>query len=446
MMRDKFGNRVVTGAAESVRAIDRFADEFLGYGPGLPDILGAADRDPDSPSLNHLAASVHLAAESGKGKRHARTYLRRAEAASRFSDEREQHAIRAVRAWLDGDYPGAARLYERIARRWPQDVVSAKWGQYHCFNMGDSEGILRLAEAVLPVHCGTPYVHGMHAFGLEQCGRLTEAENAARFAVEVERADPWAHHALAHVMDTEGRVDEGIAFMRGISGTWEGKGKFIRHHNWWHVGLFHIDRKDPEGALDIFDRHLWGIFPEFGQEQIGAISTLWRLELRGVDVGERWAPVAEKVLERGCEHIQPFLDMHYVYALVRGGHHAAADAFIASLARHARHAAPAMRRVWGEAAAPVVRGIAAHARGDYDTAYTLLKPVMTHVHLLGGSHAQRDILHQTWMDILLRSHRYMRAAGTVARGNQPRIYGASAKRRLQQALRLMRRPSPVPAD
>lgn len=446
MMKDKFGNRVVASRSESVAALDRLAEEFLGYGPGLPDVIAAADREPDSPSLNVQAAAVHLAAESGDGCRNADIYLRRAEEGFGHCDERERHVIRAVRAWRNGDYPRAARLYGRIAQLWPQDIVSAKWGQYHYFNLGDSAGILRLAEAVLPAHRGTPFMHGMHAFALEQCGRLEEAEDAARLAVEIERADPWAHHALAHVMDTDGRVDEGIEFMGSVSDTWDAKGKFIRHHNWWHVGLFHIDRKDPGGALNIFDRHLWGIFPEFGQEQIGAVSTLWRLELRGVDVGGRWAPVAGKVLERGFEHIQPFLDMHYVYALVRGGHHAAADAFIASLMRHAERAAPAMRRVWGDTALPVVRGVAAHARADYDAAYTLLKPVMAHAHLLGGSHAQRDVLHQTWMDILLRSKRYMRAAGTVARGNQPRAYAAGVRRRLLQAMELWRRPTPVAAD
>lgn len=445
MMRDSFGNRVVTGDAQSVAAIDRYAEEFLGYGPGLPDIIAAAEREPASPSLAVRAATVHLAAESGDGWRNAEPFLRRAEAGFRFCDERERHLIRAVRAWADGDYPRAARLFGRIAQLWPQDIVSAKWGQYHCFNLGDSAGILRIAETLLLVHGGTPYVHGMHAFGLEQCGRPEEAEEAARLAVRIARADPWAHHALAHVMDTEGRVDEGLAFMRGVSDTWEAKGKFIRHHNWWHVGVFHIDRKEPERALEIYDLHLWGIFPEFGQEQIGAISTLWRLEMRGVDVGGRWGPVAEKVLARGHEHLQPFLDMHYVYALVRGGHHAEADAFTLSLMRHAENAAPGMRAVWAEAALPVVQGVAAYARFDYGTAYDLLKPVMSRVHLLGGSHAQRDVLHQTWMDILLRSRRYMRAAGTVARGNQPRIYAAGMRRRLMQALELWRRPSPLPA-
>ncbi len=56
----------------------------------------------------------------------------------------------------------------------------------------------------------------MVAFGLEQCHQLLEAETMAREATAMNRHDPWAHHAVAHVMETQGRVNEAIATAKAV--------------------------------------------------------------------------------------------------------------------------------------------------------------------------------------------------------------------------------------
>ena len=86
-------------------------------------------------------------------------------------------------AWVDGDLPRAIALHEEQARLHPRDLASLKLGQYHLFNRGDSPGMLRIALQALPAAADVPYLHGMLAFGWEQCHRLTEAEAAARHAI-----------------------------------------------------------------------------------------------------------------------------------------------------------------------------------------------------------------------------------------------------------------------
>ena len=46
---------------------------------------------------------------------------------------------------------------------------------------------------------GYHYVLGMHAFGLEESGDYARAEEQGRAALELDRRDPWAVHAVAHV-------------------------------------------------------------------------------------------------------------------------------------------------------------------------------------------------------------------------------------------------------
>jgi hypothetical protein len=49
--------------------------------------------------------------------------------------------------------------------------------------------------------------------------------------------------------------------------------------------------------------------------------------------------------------------------------------------------------------------VLAHRRGDYARAVLCMSPVLDRLHQLGGSHAQRDVLHQLYFDACLKSQR-----------------------------------------
>ena len=139
---------------------------------------------------------------------------------------------------------------------------------------------------------------------LNKTTALSEAEDEGLRAFEIAMDDAWAHHAVAHVMETQGRAKDGARWLDHCAHTWREKGVFIREHNWWHAALFRLAALGAhDEALQIYDKYLWGAWPEFPQEQIGAISMLLRMELRGVDVGERWTPVVKQARMRSGEHI-----------------------------------------------------------------------------------------------------------------------------------------------
>ena len=410
MLRDRFGNIITGASADAIDAFDIYGEDWLGYGTRIAQIFDAADGSPGSAYLNAHAAAAHMGLEAAAGFRAAEPYLARAKAAAKDATAREQCFVEAVDAWSRGAPQRAIDLHRHMAREWPEDLVAAKWGQYFAFNLGDADSMLSIAEAVLPTHENIPQAHGMHAFGLEQCHRLTEAEAAGRKAVLLHRGEAWAHHAVAHVMETQGRVNEGIAWLEDHSDTWEDRSIFMRGHNWWHVAVFKLDLEDYNGVLDIYDQRLWGVWPEFSQEQIGAISMLWRLEMRGIDVGDRWTPVAEKVAERELEHLQPFLDLHYIFALARAGRSDQVDAFLDSMARHTAALDDRLAPVWRNIALPAAKAIAHYASDRSDHAYPLMKEVVPHLQAIGGSHAQRDVFVQTWIDVLMKTKRPQEAA------------------------------------
>ena len=55
---------------------------------------------------------------------------------------------------------------------------------------------------------------GCHCFALEECDRHAEAEPHGRAAVALNPADLWSTHAVAHVLEMQGRQEEGIAWHR----------------------------------------------------------------------------------------------------------------------------------------------------------------------------------------------------------------------------------------
>jgi hypothetical protein len=273
-------------------------------------------------------------------------------------------------------------------------------------------------------------MHGMLAFGFEQCHLLRRAEAAARRAVAMRRREPWAHHALAHVMLTEGRFDEGEAFLRSVADTWTGLNSFMVTHNWWHLALFLIEDERLDEALALHDAQVWGVSPDYSQDQVNAVSLLARIELAGGDVGGRWQALAPRLAPRVHDHVQPFLDMHYLYGLARAGR-PEADTLLASIEAHAVRVPEAGREAWLQVAVPACRGLLAHASGDAEGAVRGLGEALPRLVEIGGSHAQRDLFEQIRIDALMASGRWTAAQHLL----QPAANAQPASRRLASRLR-----------
>ncbi len=397
---DRFALPLSGACHASALGYDHYVNEFLSYGADLRKLFGVADANPGAPLLNAHAAALHMAFEGAEGWVAAAPYLARMRDQSAAGTERERLFCAAVDAWAEKNFTGAMSLLDELTVRWPADLCAVKWGQYHAFNLGDQAALLRFGERARIVHEETPYAHGMTAFALEQNHRLREAEEEGMRAAEIAIDDAWAHHAVAHVMETEGRARDGARWLDHCAHTWEKKGVFIRDHNYWHAALFQLALGREDQALAIYDARMWGEWPEFPQEQIGAVSMLWRLELRGVDVGGRWAPVVEQARRRARETIFPFHDLHYLYALARAGEPSEADAMAAVMRARAETDASG---VWGDVALPAAEALIAFARGDKASASQKLAPVLGNLHRIGGSHAQRHVFVETFEACLVRA-------------------------------------------
>jgi len=404
MQHDTLGNPVAAMHDTTLRAVDDFIEGYLAYETRAEGILPAADAAPGSCLANVYAGLVWMFLESPDAPSHASRYLAAAERAAFAATPREQLNTALLHAWVADDLPAALRLCERISDEFPRDLVVIKTHQYFEFNRGNSPEMLRVASKVLARNADVPYAHGMAAFAYEQCHLLDEAETAARTALDLRRKEPWAQHALAHVMLTRGRIDEGAKFLEEMQDTWTGLNSFMSTHIWWHLALFYLSQGRNARVLEIYDRYCWAIAKNYSQDQIGAVSLLARMELAGIDVGERWHDLGEHLAARAGDTVLPFLTMQYLYGLVRAGREEA-DALLKSV-RHAADGAPLFaREVWQAVALPACEGLRAHALGQFDVAWRQLSAAMPRMIEAGGSHAQRDLFEQVLLDAAIKSGR-----------------------------------------
>jgi tetratricopeptide (TPR) repeat protein len=404
MQHDYLGNPVTGERQTTLRAVDDFIEGYLAYETRAEGILAAADADPGSCLANAYAGLLWMLLEAPDAALHAARYLAAAEQAAPAATRREQLNTAVLRAWTADDLPATLRFCDRISDEFPRDLTIVKTHQYLEFNRGNSPEMLRIALKVLQRNTDVPYMHGMTAFAYEQCHLLDDAEAAARTALDLRRKEPWAQHALAHVMLTRGRIDEGVEFLEGVADTWSGLNSFMITHIWWHLALLYLSQGRHAKVLEIYDRHCWGVAKNYSQDQVGAVSLLARMEIAGIDVGMRWQDLGEHLAARAHDTVLPFLTLQYLYGLARAGR-VEADALLLAVRRAAELAPPFARDVWQNVALPGCEGLYAYARGDFDAAWRHLGLAMPRMIEAGGSHAQRDLFEQILLDAAIKSGR-----------------------------------------
>ncbi len=180
-------------------------------------------------------------------------------------------------------------------------------------------------------------------------------------------------------------------------------------------------------VLRLYDREVWGVDKTYSQDQIGAVSLLARLEMAGVAVGDRWDELAGWLVTRTGDQVQPFLDMQYLYGLGRAGR-PEADTLMANVERFAATAPDDSRIAWQRVAVPACRGLLAHGRGRWAEAAEQLSIALPQLTAIGGSHAQRDLFEQFYIDSLQRCGRWAGAQNLL----QPRVNAQPQSERLRR--------------
>ncbi len=415
MIYDPRGVAVTSDSCTAVAALETALLDLLAHRSALPAALAAClAADPGLVAAHVLAgfaarmqareelepvAAYHLAA--------ARDGLR-----TRGGTAREHALVAALALWQEaGCMAAAADRLDAVIRDTPLDAMTIKLSHALRFMLGDGAGMRHsLAQALpawTPAMPGWGFIRGMQAFALEETDEFDAAERCGRAAVAAEPADVWGWHAVAHVMETDGRAQEGLAWIDGVQERLAEIGGFGRHLI-WHAALFHLHLGRPEAALVLHDRWVHDRPAEDVRDFANAASLLWRIEAQGIPAGQaRWdalAGIAERRLdERGLA----FIDLHHVLALGAAGRHAELADKVAAMRRRATGGADTQAEVLSRYGLVAAQAIDCILAGDHAGGVALLLPLRDQLPSIGGSGAQRDLFDRLLIDACL-------SAGQVA--------------------------------
>lgn len=332
-----------------------------------------------------------------------------AEALWTSANERERGHIKALRAWVDGDFFGAVQSWEEVLVIYPLDLLALSMIHLTDVLLGDVVGQRDCVARVFPLWDesipGYEFVLAYYSFGLEENRDFADAEECGRRALAIRPGHPYAIHAVAHVLEMQGRQSGGIWFMTSREKDWADSN--FRNHLWWHLSLFHLDLDQTDRVIEIYDNHLRSGGSQGDKyEELDAAALLWRLKLLNVDVGDRWQELADKWSASVEDTLYAFNDVHAMMSFVSAGRQQAAQRMLNANERYCEHASDANVAMSREMGVPFLRALQDFHLELYDDCVERLLPVRYRTHRLGGSFAQRDMIGWTLLEAALRAGRY----------------------------------------
>jgi hypothetical protein len=397
MIRDREGNPLPGANAEAATEFDAALASFSLYsGDPVAHINRAITAAPEFAMARAVKAWLFALATEPGASDYARKLAAETGNIPLAADPRAASLLGSLTPLLRGDWSAAAVRLDYHNAQFPRDLLGIQAGHLVDFYRAGSRSLRDRLARVLPRWSADDPAYGvllgMYAFGLEETGAYASAEETGRRAIELEPRDCWAHHAVAHVMEMQGRAEDGIDWMITREPHWAADDNAFKVHNWWHRALWHLDLCDIGAALALYDGPIRGLRSSVALDLVDAAALLWRVELCGGTVGDRWNELADAWAAQ-ADGNYPFNDWHAAIAALGAGRSDLVDRSIASL-RATR--ADSETGAWArETALPLIDGFTRFRDGDYAGAVERLLPVRYLANRFGGSHAQRDVIDWT---------------------------------------------------
>jgi tetratricopeptide (TPR) repeat protein len=445
-MKDALGHEISTGSAACATALDAATFAYLGFKTNTAQHVNTAlDVDPGCMMANVAKGYFTLLISNAAFAGAVDKRIAAAEAAAGAATARERLHLQALKSWRVARNDEALAAWEAILAAHPHDLLALRLAHFAYFwTTGDARRMRSSVERAaarwskdLP---GQGFVLGMQAFGCEETGDYAMAERHGRAAVEANPEDLWGVHAVAHVLEMQGRHEQGWRWVEANEAPARAANNF-QFHLAWHRALFLLEAGRLDEMLEVYDRKVRDLAAPLVQAQAdfyidvqNAAALLMRLELLELDVGSRWTELADKAEKRIGDHIILFTVPHWMMALSACGRWEQSDGLIAVMRDYARTSGASEADVVARVAIPACEAVRAHRRREFGAAVDALFPVRSEIVRLGGSHAQRDILWQIMTDAAARAGRAAQARQLIdqVRGSRPSL--PMVYRRIEQQL------------
>ena len=348
-----------------------------------------------------------------------------AAAADRNLDDREVSFLDAVTIRLRADEDTGAAALLRHIRLFPRDALAVSVAVPTVAFGGLTSGrqTADLVEGLGRSYGDDWWYAGQLAFVRQDQERWSEAEELSSYALSVEPSSGHAVHARAHVFYETGQHVEGL---RWLDGWIQSRGPEANHrsHFSWHAALHELMQCDVDAVRRRYERELAPPLVSGSRALVDCGALLWRCHVTGTWEGSLPSQAVCSSAPDGWLLNPPtgFAAMHVALSVAaeRDDVGLAALRTIA-LARH--------DPVFREVVAPLCAALQAVVEGDFAVAADRLTTLLPRTDVLGGSHAQREVLEDTLVYALASAGRGEEAARVLDRRLGRRRSPLDARRR-----------------
>ncbi|PPQ14088.1 tetratricopeptide repeat protein 38 family protein [Bradyrhizobium sp. AC87j1] len=410
--QDRYGLPLSTTSDAAAGAYREGVDLMLAGWTGMAEMLERAiAADPDF-ALPHIArARVHAFYQQGDLARSKAALAR--ELVAKRGTERERSHVETLALAIEGRLPEAIAATLRHIESSPRDamVLSLPLGAFGLFafsGMADHDRARHELCERLAQHYGEDWWFlTMAGWAMTENGDVARGRAMTERGFNLRRRNAHAAHAVLHAMFEDGSIEAADRLVNDWMPTYDRAG-ILHGHISWHQALGALEHGDATRALSIYADVLQPSVTQAPPLNIitDAASLLWRVSAYGHSVPEAlWLEADASAQKLFPKSSLSFADIHMaLFAAATQNHPALTTRLAAIEQRLAEGKLPA-----GPVVPAIFRALAAFADENYASCAQTLAPVLGEVVRIGGSHAQRELVEDTYIVALMRGGELARA-------------------------------------
>ncbi|XP_037538691.1 tetratricopeptide repeat protein 38 [Nematolebias whitei] len=386
-------------------------DETLGGIEGCISAMQTAD--PNFVMGNVISTGLELISTTSStrlNERLASAVRRTVELAnSQNVSPREKLHVRAMELFSHGKFPQACEAWEDVLLDHPTDMLALKFAHDSYFYMGAQVPMRDSVARVLPhwkPHMPLfSYLKGQYSFGLLETRFYDQALKVAMEGLALTPDDAWSVHSVAHVYEMTAAVDTGLKFMESREKDWQ-VSDILASHNYWHWALYFIEKGQYEAALQIYDSQVFKRCKASGSmlDTVDACSMLYRLEMEGVCVKDRWRELLQVTQPHTDDHVTLFNDLHFLMVSLGAKESGTSQRLLEGLQELAKKPGDNQQHLLAESIGiPMCKAMMEYNNGNYEQTVELLSPLRYRLVDIGGSDAQRDLFNHLLIHATMKS-------------------------------------------
>ena len=408
MVKTRNGLTLTTASPAAADLYQQGLDLVLSQNYGPEEKLRAAIDADEGFAMAHavLAYIRHLQMDVPGARRAAEQAVQLSAGISR----EERQAARIIHAFTHGQGTEAIALTHEHLADFPTDTLAMRVAQrlymLGCFGAGVPDfpnHLMAMMRQVAPANGDDWAFLGQYSFAHHETNQPVKAMELATRSLDGNPQNAVACHSVTHSYFEQGDAANGGRWLADWLDGFDRRAAYNVHLS-WHLALFELAQGRYGPALDLYETHIRPSVQARNLSNLAdAASLMWRLQVYSdAPPGKPWDEVSEMAAPAADTPGAAFRDCHAALAFAGAGDAEATQRLVARLTDQGDKGDDLSR----EMTLPIARAAAAFVAGDYAAAADLMAPTYPMLARIGGSHAQREVFEDTYLETCIRAGRY----------------------------------------